>query len=144
MKKTIIFILLAITLNASSQVKSVFVQTVEKAVADEKFHKNELVSFDIDLMFGGKNTLKGHVISATNSSAIKLIKEDGTVVVFDGEKVWITPKVKNNARARFDIFTWQYFFMAPFKMSDNGTKWADLGSQKYNATQNYDTGSVVF
>lgn len=52
-----------------------------------------------------------------------MIKENGTVAVFDGAKVWVTPKKNNNAKARFDIFTWQYFFMAPFKLSDKGTNW---------------------
>ncbi len=145
MKKIITFILLAVTINANAQVKSAFVQQVEKAFSTNKFHNNDLVSFDIALKFNGKTTLKGQVISATNSSAIKLIKEDGTIVVFDGKQVWINSNTgKNNTRARFDVFTWQYFFMAPFKMSDGGTKWTDLGEQKYLNDEKLEAAQLSF
>lgn len=103
-----------------------------------------MISFNIDLVFGGKSSLKTQVISATNSGKIKVIKEDGTVIVFDGTKVWITPEKNNNAKARFDVFTWQYFLMAPFKMSDNGTKWDDLGPQSYTASQKLDASKLTF
>ena len=142
MKKSIIIIFLFAYTVVQAQVT--FVKQVEKAFNVTKFHKQDLVSFDIDLSFGGKSSLKGQVISATNSGKIKLIKEDGTIIVFDGEKVWITPEKNNNAKARFDIFTWQYFFMAPFKMSDKGTIWAELGQQNYTAGQKLDASKLTF
>lgn len=142
MKRILIFILLLASTLAKAQ--TVFVKQVEQAFNTPIFHKQELISFDIDLAFGGKSSLKVQVISATNSGKIKLIKEDGTVLVFDGDKVWITPEENNNSKARFDIFTWQYFFMAPFKMSDGGTKWMDLGKQPYTINKKLEASQLTF
>ena len=131
-------------LTIKAQNSNAFVNQIEKTIKTKQFHKEEAISFDIDLMFGGKNSLKGTVITATNSSWIKLTKEDGTVIIFDGNKVWITPAAKNNTKARFDIFTWQYFFMAPFKMSDDGAQWKELGLQSYQENIKLPAAQLTF
>jgi hypothetical protein len=132
MKKiSLSIVLISIVSLSFAQSSNTFVKSIEKAVKLEKFQKQEAISFDIDLIFGGKSSLKGKVMSATNSAWVKLIKDDGTTILFDGEHVWITPAAKNNSRARFDVFTWQYFFMATFKLSDPGTVWENLGTIKY-------------
>lgn len=145
MKKIIFLVFIAlVNFSVNAQQKTAFVKAVEKANQSAKFHKQEAISFDIDLIFGGKSSLKGKVISATNSSWLKLIKEDGTIIIFDGQKVWITPISANNGKARFDTFTWQYFFMAPFKFSDQGTIWKELGSKKYDEHNNLEAASLTF
>jgi len=117
---------------------------IEKANKSVKFHKMEAISFDIDLKFGGKTGMKGTVISSTSSSFIKIIKADGTILTFDGSKVWLSPAEKNYKGARFDMFTWQYFFMAPFKYSDGGTKWEDLGNLIYTAETKLPAAKLTF
>jgi hypothetical protein len=103
--KKIFFSIILITISSLSfaQNNNTFVKSIEDAVKLNKFQKQDAISFDIDLLFGGKSSLKGKIISASNSSWIKLIKEDGTTMLFDGKKTWITPASQNNARARFDI-----------------------------------------
>ncbi|MFC5284291.1 hypothetical protein [Pedobacter alpinus] len=144
MRKILVFIFVGFCLVTQAQTEVNFVKEIEKAHNAKNFHKHDLVSFDIDLVFGGKSSLKGKMISSTNSNKIKLIKEDGTVIVFDGDKVWITPAENNTVRARFDVFTWQYFFMATFKLSDNGTNWKDLGKQTYIANQQLYAAELTF
>lgn len=127
-----------------AQNKSEFVSEIEKAANVDQFKKEEVISFNIELIFGGKSSFKGEIISATNSSWIKIIKDDGTQMLFDGEKVWLSPADKNYKGARFDIFTWQYFFMAPFKLSDKGTQWKELGLQNYSANNLLPSAQLTF
>ena len=140
----IICIFSAIHTSIFSQIKIAFVNDVEKANKSDKLHRKDAISFDIDLAFGGKPALKGTVISATNSSFIKIIKADGTILTFDGNKVWVSPVDKNYKGARFDMFTWQYFFLAPFKFSDGGTKWADLGEMPYDKEEKLQAAKLTF
>jgi hypothetical protein len=145
MKKIFLsIVLISIVSIGFAQSINTFVKSIEAAVKLDKFQKQEAISFDIDLIFGGKSSLKGKVISATNSAWVKLIKDDGTTVLFDGDQVWITPAAKNNSRARFDVFTWQYFFMATFKLSDTGTIWENLGLLNYTKDRQLPASKLTF
>lgn len=84
------------------------------------------VSFDIVLTMGGSERLNATIISLTNSNGIKLVKKDKTSLVYDGENVFLSPSGSNDERARFDVFTWNYFFNLPFKLTDPGTNWKML------------------
>ena len=137
-------ILISLTIAGFAQSENTFVKDIEKAVKIDKFQKQEAISFDIDLIFGGKSSLKGTVISATNSAWVKLIKEDGTIVLFDGDKVWLKSEAKNNSRARFDVLTWQYFMMATYKLSDPGTIWENLGTLNYDANTKLPASKLTF
>lgn len=139
-----IFFLVFISNQIIAQKKSSFVRQIEKAVNVNQFKKEEAISFNIELLFGGKSSFKGEIICATNSSWIKINKEDGAQILFDGENVWLSPADKNYKGARFDIFTWQYFFMAPFKLSDKGTQWKDLGFQKYSSSLLLPSAQLTF
>lgn len=104
-----------------------FVAKLETAHQKDVFDQKKAVSFDIELFFGGKKRLEGTVVSLTNSSKVRLEKKDGTVLLYDGEKVFIQPDSSMYPGARFDMFTWAYFFMAPFKFSDPGAQWEEKG-----------------
>ncbi|MUP46359.1 hypothetical protein E0K83_11450 [Gramella sp. BOM4] len=117
-----------------------FSENIEEAHNKTAFMTHEAVAFDIKLMFGGKNRLNGEVSMLTNSTKVRLDKNNGTTVIYDGEQVYITPDTANVAGARFDIFTWQYFFAMPFKLTDPGTVWEDpkkhlLDSLEYDAAK---------
>ena len=145
MKHTIAICLITLmSFFAYAQSKMPFITDIEKAHQSSKFHNKEAVSFDVDLSFGGKTAFKGTVISATNSSFIEIIKADGTRLKFDGSKVWVSPAEKNYKGARFDMFTWQYFFMAAFKFSDPGTKWENLGMMPYNVGTKMQSAKLTF
>ncbi|SHI32954.1 hypothetical protein SAMN04488096_101147 [Mesonia phycicola] len=109
----------------------------------EDFFKNEAVAFDITVRFGGQERLKGKVTMLTNSTKIKIEKQDSTTIVYDGNGVFLYPEEKNYSGARFDIFTWPYFFAMPFKLTDNGTKWQEkqernlgsIDSTEYNSAK---------
>ncbi len=109
-----------------------FVEKIKKANHFDLFHQQEAVSFDIELTWGGKSVVLGTITSLTGSGKIKLQKSDGKTVIFDGKKTWVSPANVEYSSARFDIFTYHYFFMVPFKVSDGGTNWEVLGDKTYD------------
>jgi hypothetical protein len=82
-----IFFLVFTSNQIIAQKKASFVSQIEKAANVKQFKKEEVISFKIELIFGGKSSFKGEIISATNSSWIKINKDDGTQILFDGGKV---------------------------------------------------------
>ncbi len=120
-----------------------FSENIEEAHNKTAFMMKEAVSYDINLEFGGKTRLEGTVSMTTNSSKVRLDKANGTSVIYDGEQVYITPDTAKADGARFDIFTWQYFFAMPFKLTDPGTVWEEKEPKMLDRTK-YDTSRLSF
>lgn len=120
------------------------VASLEKAHGVKEVLSNEVVAFDLKLIFGGKESFNGTVTSRTDSGKIKLKrKSDGAEIFFDGEKHFISPDTAEWNGSRFAIFTWQYFFMAPYKLNDAGTKW-ELTGEKSIGGNPHQTGKLSF
>jgi hypothetical protein len=96
---------------------------MEKAHQVSSYYQKEAVSFQIKLEFGGKPRLDAEIAVVPGSSKIRMKTADGVQLVWDGSTVWMSPKEADYPSARFDIFTWQYFFEVPYKLSDPGTMW---------------------
>jgi len=121
-----------------------FVASLEKAHHKAEVLSNEVIVFDLKLIFGGREAFNGTVTSRTDSGKIKLKrKSDNAEVIFDGEKYFISPDTANWKGAPSSIFTWQYFLMAPFKLNDPGTKW-ELTGEKLISGQPHETGKLLF
>lgn len=99
------------------------INSIEKAHKKEAFLKHKIVSFMIDLSFGGKEVLKGKVSMFTNSTKVRIDKKDGSKLIYTGDTIYLSPADANDKGARFNIFTWSYFFGFPYKLSDPGTNW---------------------
>ncbi|MGK0366775.1 MAG: hypothetical protein ACI85O_003851 [Saprospiraceae bacterium] len=120
------------------------VVSLEKAHHTAEVLSNDVISFDLKLTLGGRVAFNGTVTSRTDSGKIKLKrKSDNTEVIFNGEKTFISSNTAEWKGARSSIFTWQYFFMAPFKLNDSGTKW-DLTGEKLIGGQAHNTGKLSF
>jgi len=121
-----------------------FVASLEKAHGVSEVLSNEVISFDLKLIFGGREAFNGTVTSRTDSGKVKMKrKSDGAEVIFDGMKYFISPDTTVWKGARFSIFTWQYFFMAPYKLNDPGTKW-ELTGEKLISGIPHNTGKLSF
>lgn len=121
------------------------VASLEEAHRADSFHQKKAIAFDLELYFGGEQRLSGRITSMTNSAQVKLARKDGVTVVFDGEKVFQAPDTVDYPSARFDILTWPYFLMAPFKFSDPGTKWKTMADMPLNSSQLlYPCGKLTF
>ncbi len=99
------------------------VKKAEKAHQKERFLSKEVVQFDFELYFGGKERLNGVITLHTNSTKGLITLNDGRKIVYNGDKVSCSPGFDNLKKVRFDAFTWAYFFLMPYKLSDPGTKW---------------------
>ncbi len=99
-----------------------FIKSIEKAHKKEEFLAHKAVSFHISIIFNGKEHLDGKVTMLTNSSKIRIDKKDGSKLIYNGENIYLCPADANDKGARFDMFTWTYFFGLPYKLSDPGTK----------------------
>lgn len=118
-----------------------FARNIEKAHSKEIWEQKTAFAFDIDLEFGGKPVFSGKITSLTNSGKIRVDQQDGTKIVFDGEKVFLCPSTAENKNARFNIFTWQYFFALPFKLTDPGTNWELLET---SGNEDFNKGKLTF
>lgn len=104
------------------------IQKVDEAHKVSDFLSHECVSFDLNLIFGGKEAFKGRVYTMTNSSAIRLDYADGKKLLLNNDEIYTyaEPIPTRKISDRFALFTWQYFFMAPFKLGDPGTNWEEI------------------
>lgn len=135
------------TEEASKEVEKTPARQLAESIAtthhQEDFFKNEAVAFNLTVRFGGQERLKGRVTMLTNSTKIKIEKQDSTTIVYDGSGVFLYPEEKNYGGARFDIFTWPYFFAMPFKLTDNGTKWQEKQDRNLDSTA-YNSAKLTF
>ncbi len=120
-----------------------FSQNIEEAHNKPAFRNHEAVAFHINLKFGGKTRLDADISMSTNSEKVRLDKEDGSSLIFDGQNVYLSPQTAKEEDARFDIFTWQYFFSLPFKLTDPGTVW-DKKRERQLDGKNYKTARLSF
>jgi len=105
-------------LSISNQV----LNNIEKAHKKDQFLKHKAVSFNINIIFNGNERLDGKITMLTNSSKIRIDKKDTSKLIYDGKNILLSPEDANDKGARFDMFTWTYFFGLPYKLNDPGTK----------------------
>ncbi|UJH92400.1 hypothetical protein LZ575_07740 [Antarcticibacterium sp. 1MA-6-2] len=106
-----------------------FKKSIQAMHNKSSWENKDAVAFDIELIFNGQQRLKARVTSLTNSSKIRLDKSDGTILVFNGEQVFLSPADVEVEDAGFDLFAWQYFFALPFKLNDRGAEMELLGQK---------------
>jgi hypothetical protein len=120
-----------------------FAQGIESAHNKTDWNANKAVSFDISLTFGGQERLNGKVTTLTNSTKVRVDKNNNTQLIYDGNQVYLCPADAEPKGARFDMFTWQYFFAIPFKLTDPGTNWETLESVEMGGNK-FDVGKLSF
>lgn len=112
--------------------KKPFVEKVEKAHNREAFLSKESIQFDIVLKFGGTERLNGKMTLLTNSNKGLIELQNGQKMYYIGDKVYYSPDMENEKRVRFSAYTWSYFFLFPYKLSDEGTVWTDYKPKSMN------------
>ncbi|WP_024768856.1 DUF6503 family protein [Aquimarina macrocephali] len=119
------------------------IKNIEKAHKKADFLKHKAVSFSIAISFGGKLRLDGKITMLTNSTKIRIDKKDESKLIYTGEKVFLYPEDANDKGARFDIFTWTYFFGMPYKLNDPGSK-LELENMRALNEVEYQTARLTF
>lgn len=120
-----------------------FSENIEEAHNKPAFREHEAVAFHINLKFGGNTRLDADISMTTNSEKVRLDRSDGSSLIYNGKEVYLTPSTARESGARFDIFTWQYFFALPFKLTDPGTVWEKTGYRYLNGNK-YETSKLTF
>lgn len=104
-----------------------FARSIEDAHGDRVWTAKEAVACDITLNYGGNVRLDGSMIYEPAGGRVRIEMNDGAVMVFDGERAWVSPSSSTMRGVRFHLLTWPYFLAAPFKLRDPGTHLAPHG-----------------
>ncbi|MCL7762723.1 hypothetical protein MPF19_04790 [Polaribacter sp. Z014] len=156
MKKTIITVFASLLLVVSCKkapevkkqieekpVEKTFAQKIEIAHKKDTFLTKEAVQFDAVIEFGGNEIFDATVTVSTTSDIAKITYKNGDEIYVNKENIFVSPSLKDNPGVRFHAYTWSYFFLYPYKLSDQGTKWNNDFKTK-EATQNFDTAKLTF
>lgn len=120
-----------------------FVKDIEKAHQKDNFLGFDAIQFDLNLMFGERQRLNGTFTINTNSTKGIIQLSDSSSIYIDHDKVYRSPNFKNPQKVRFDAYTWSYFFLFPYKLSDPGTVWSAIQKRSLN-NQIYYTQKLTF
>ncbi|MEQ8909238.1 MAG: DUF6503 family protein [Vicingaceae bacterium] len=107
------------------------ISEVESAHLTEKYSSQEVIQFDMHLIFRGKTRFKGKISMTPNGGLVRM-EDSIKTMIWDGQMAYISPDTSSYAKARFDLLTWSYFFAAPYKLNDPGTQKEFLGNKNLN------------
>lgn len=120
-----------------------FTQSLEEAHHKADFLSHEAIQFDLVLEFGGKERFRGTITTTTNSLQGCLAMENGNKIYYDGDVVRYSPALEKPGSVRFAAYTWPYFFLFPYKLSDPGTQWQPYADGELNGTT-YEPHQLTF
>jgi hypothetical protein len=127
----------------SNEKDATFTERVEKAHLAKDFLAKEAIQFDLKLEFGGKERVNAKFTILTNSSKAVIEYKNGAKIIVDKDKVSYASTIPNEESVRFDAYTWSYFFLFPYKLTDPGTVW-NTYSNKEKDSDNYLTEKLTF
>ncbi len=105
---------------------------IEKAHEKDAFLDQAAIQFDLKLMFRGKERLKGKMTLKTNSTAGKIDYANGNTLLYNESGIFHSNSMGSDKKLRFDAYTWSYFFLFPYKLSDPGTNWEKVRLPQLN------------
>ena len=98
-----------------------YVAAVERAHGGAAWDAKRAVEADLRVQFGGNERFSGKLVYEPGGNRVRMVGDDGRVLVFDGERAWYTPTdLEMPPGPRFHLLTWTYFLAAPFKLDDPG------------------------
>lgn len=123
-----------------------YVAELEAAHHKADFLQKGVVKFDVTLSFGGKERLNGTITALTNSTQARIDYANGNSVLYKDHVVYAPAELateEQKSSTRFSAYTWPYFFLFPYKLSDPGTQWTDYANNNLNGAT-YDTQKLSF
>lgn len=112
-----------------------FAGPIEQAHGADAWYGQQAVAADTIVSFGGNTIFSGETLFTPDMQHSRLENDAGGVVVWDGETAWVSPPDASFPPSpRFAVLTWPYFFAAPFKLRDPGTRLEDLGNMPLDGT----------
>ncbi len=123
--------------------KNAFTSSIEIAHKMQEFSSKKYISFDMDMTWKGTKEPRIHYTLGTKSEYLKMTYENKTWIEYNNGKYQYSPKI-DSANARFDIFTYSYFFMLPYKLNDSGTKWENFPNNDLKDNKSYVANKLSF
>ncbi len=120
-----------------------FAEKIETAHNKKDFLKHEAIQFDALIEFGGKEIFNANITITTGSDLAKITYKNGDEIFVKQQDIFVSPSLKENPGVRFHAYTWTYFFLYPYKLSDNGTKWDD-NFKTPEANNSFNTAKLSF
>lgn len=113
---------------------------IENAHNKSGFLEQNAIRFDLKLSFRGKKRLFGKLTLATNSSAGKIEYDNGDILLYNPEGIYHSDSMTSDSKLKFTAYTWSYFFLFPYKISDPGANWKpiDLSSLEGHDQNTYE------
>ena len=96
---------------------------IEVAHQKDAFLKKEAISFDAEINFGGKQIFNANITITTSSDLAKITYKNGDEIYVKQQDIFVSQSLKENPGVRFHAYTWNYFFLFPYKLNDDGTIW---------------------
>ncbi|WP_339660244.1 hypothetical protein [uncultured Polaribacter sp.] len=100
-----------------------FSENIEIAHKKTEFLAHEAIQFNALIEFGGNEIFNATITISTSSDLAKITYKNGDEIYVNKENIFVSPSLENNKGVRFHAYTWGYFFLYPYKLSDKGTKW---------------------
>lgn len=121
-----------------------FALAIEEAHGRDAWYSLDAVAADLVVIFGGAKRLEGRMTLTPEVGKTRLELADGAVVVWDGERAWVSPPtLEMPPGARFHVLTWPYFLAAPMKLRDPGAHLEPKGERPWGG-ETYDTALMTF
>ncbi|MGB3179999.1 MAG: hypothetical protein WBB45_01320 [Cyclobacteriaceae bacterium] len=129
--------------DSTKSAESSFAESIGIAHGDDTWNSHQAIQGDITVVFNGSERIKGNMIAETSVGRVRIELMDSTILVWDGNKAWVSPDTSSMQGARFHLKTWPYFLAAPMKLDDPGTVWQDMTDGELLG-QNYTRRKLTF
>ena len=98
-----------------------FIRNFERAHGGKRWREKDAIRANIEVTFEEGIYFKGSMLHEIATGRTRMELDDGTVLIYDGTKAWVSPASSTIEAARFHLLTWPYFLAAPMKTGDPGT-----------------------
>lgn len=100
----------------SARIQREFVGPLERAHNLDAWHQTEALHMTATVNFGSNPPFVADFIIETNGPRVRMEYPDGTLVIYDGKEAYISPADAEKRGARFQVLTWPWFLISPFKL----------------------------
>ncbi|MGJ8638878.1 MAG: hypothetical protein ACSHYA_05755 [Opitutaceae bacterium] len=140
---TIAFVSLVVAASTQAMTPKSLADKAQGAHNLESWWGKEVVSADVEILFGGKPVVGGTFTFEAHGPRARYDRADGVSIIFDGKTAWATPAESSTPKGRFHVLTWPWFIMAPFKIQGDGIQLSDVqenvvdGNYYYSVLQTF-------
>lgn len=106
-----------------------FTGHLAQAHALDEWRAHPAIAGDFFLTLDGQPTLWLRFVHEFDTRRTRMTLEDGTVLIFDGQKAWIAPASASFTPVYPTLLTWPHFICLPLQLQDPAVQRTDLPPQ---------------